>query len=173
MSDPLLRADQSVRSDQLDPASFVLPPVFDRRSALSPSWYRHETEAANIEAKFDYSLGSRWTSVTQANYSRVERHGGYVDLFYIQPNGDIGYADLYQSRGEVFSTWAVQSYLAGKFDTGRVTHDLFAGGSYRSSAIKVPIGIGWKVWEASVLMLFQLAISSTQCSRLSGILGPS
>jgi len=138
MSDPLLRADQSSRADPLDPGSFIPPPKFDRRDALSPSWYRHKTEAYNLEAKFDYSLSEDWTSITQANYSRVERHGGYVDLFDIQPDGDIGYADLYQSRGEVFSTWALQSYLAGTFTTGNVHHDLFVGASYRQFRDKSP-----------------------------------
>ncbi|WXL24101.1 TonB-dependent siderophore receptor [Ectopseudomonas mendocina] len=131
MSDPILRADQSKRANPLDPSSYVRPPHVDRRDALSPSWYRHKTEAFNLEAKFDYLINDDWTSVTQANYSRVERHGGYVDLFDIQPNGDIGYADLYQSRGEVFSTWSLQTYLAGKISTGSIFHDLFFGTSYR------------------------------------------
>ncbi|GGO65319.1 TonB-dependent receptor [Bowmanella pacifica] len=138
MSDPLLRADQSGRADPLDPSSYVKPPRFDRRDALSPSWYRHKTDAYNIEAKLDYTLNDDWTSVTQANFSQVERHGGYVDLFDIQPNGDIGYADLYQSRGEVFTTWSLQSYLAGKFNTGELFHDLFVGASYRQFRDKSP-----------------------------------
>ena len=138
MADPLLRADQSGRANPLDPATFVLPPEVNRRDALSPSWYRHETEAYNLEAKLEYTLSQHWTSVTQANYSRVKRYGGYVDLFDIQPNGDIGYVDLYQSRNEVFSTWAVQSYLSGKFSTGDVFHDLFAGASYRQFHDKSP-----------------------------------
>jgi len=138
MSDPLLRADQSGRADRLDPASFILPPKVNRRHALSPSWYRHETEAYNLEAKFDYRLNDAWTSITQANYSQVERHGGYSDLFDIGPDGEIGYADLFQSRGEIFSTWAVQSYLAGKFTTGRVLHDVFVGASHRQFRDKSP-----------------------------------
>lgn len=138
MSDPLLRADQRGRADPLDPASYVLPPTFDRRDALSPGWYLHKTVAYNLEAKFDYTLSDNWTSVTQANYSRVTRHGGYVDLFDIQPNGDIGYADLYQSRGEVFTTWSLQSYLSGKFVTGSLGHDVFVGASYRQFRDKSP-----------------------------------
>ena len=138
MSDPLLRADQSGRADPLDPASFVLPPQFDRRDALSPAWYRHQTEAYNLEGKFTYQLGDGWTSVTQANHSRVQRHGGYVDLFDIRPDGAIGYADLYQSRGEVFSTWSLQSYLAGKFVGAGLLHDFFAGASYRQFRDKSP-----------------------------------
>ncbi len=138
MSDPLLRADQSDRADPLNPASYVLPPEFDRRDALSPSWYRHKTEAYNLEAKFDYTLSDDWTSVTQANWSQVKRHGGYVDLFDIQPNGDIGYADLYQSRGEVFTTWSLQSYLSGQITTGTLFHDLFVGASYRQFRDKSP-----------------------------------
>lgn len=138
MSDPLLRADQSGRADPLDPSSYVRPPRFDRRDALSPSWYRHKTEAYNLEAKFDYSLNDDWTSITQGNYSRVERHGGYADLFNIQPNGDIGDASLYLSRGEVFSTWSVQSYLAGKVMSGETFHDLFVGASYRQFHDKSP-----------------------------------
>lgn len=138
MSDPLLRADQSVRPDPLNPDTYILPPEIDRRDALSPSWYRHKTEAYNVDVKFDYTLNEHWTSITQMNYSQVTRHGGYVDLFNIQPNGGIGYSDLYQSRGEVFSTWSVQSYLAGKFSTGTIKHDLFAGVSHRQFKDKSP-----------------------------------
>jgi iron complex outermembrane receptor protein len=138
MSDPLLRADQSGRANPLDPSSYLLPSRVDRRNALSPSWYRHTTDASNLEAKFDYTIDKNWTSITQANYSRVERHGGYNDLFDIQPNGDIGRADLYQSRGEVFSTWSIQSYLSGKFVTGNLHHDLFVGASYRQFRDKSP-----------------------------------
>jgi len=150
MSDPLLRADQSGRADPLDPSSFILPPEIDRRHALSPSWYRHETEAYNLEAKFDYRLTDTWVSVTQANYSRVERHGGYSDLFDIAPDGGIGYADLFQSRGEVFSTWAVQSYLAGKFTAGRVLHDVFVGASHRKFRDKSPF---WDFVESTGALL--------------------
>jgi iron complex outermembrane recepter protein len=78
MSDPLLRADQSGRADPLDPATYVLPPVVDRRAALSPSWYRHETEGANLEMKLESRVSDEWTMISQANYSRVERHGGYA-----------------------------------------------------------------------------------------------
>ncbi|OLU23283.1 hypothetical protein BVH03_24010 [Pseudomonas sp. PA15(2017)] len=138
MSDPLLRADQTQRADALNPSSYVLPPKIDRRDALAPSWYRHKTEAYNLEAKFDYSVSDDWTSITQANYSRVDRHGGYADLFDIQPNGDIGHAGLYQSRGEEFSTWALQSYLAGKLATGTLGHDLFVGAAYRQFRDKSP-----------------------------------
>ncbi len=138
MSDPLLRADQSSRLDPLEPSTFILPPQINRRDALSPSWYRHKTEAYNIEAKFDYKLNENWTSITQANFSQVTRHGGYADFFSIHPNGDIGYADLYQSRGEVFSTWSVQSHVAGKFATGAIKHDLFAGLGYRQFRDKSP-----------------------------------
>lgn len=138
MADPLLRADQSARENALDPSTYVLPPRVDRRDALSPSWYRHKTEAANMDLKFDYSLDNHWTSITQANYSRVERHGGYVDLFDIQTNGDIGYVDLYNSRGEVFSTGSLQSYLAGKFTAGSVFHDVFVGASHRQFRDKSP-----------------------------------
>lgn len=146
MSDPLLRADQTQRNNMLDPASYVRPPKFDRRDALSPSWYRHKTEAYNLEAKFDYAIGDDWTSVTQSNYSQVKRHGGYADLFDIQPNGDIGYADLYQSRGEEFSTWSLQSYLAGKTATGALLHDLFVGASYRQFRDRSPF---WDFVESS------------------------
>ncbi|MGO3109529.1 MAG: TonB-dependent receptor [Sphingobacterium sp.] len=138
MSDPLLRADQSSRPDPLDPSTYILPPEVNRRHALSPSWYRHKTEAYNVEAKFDYKLSENWTSITQANYSRVNRHGGYADFFDIQPNGEIGYADLYQSRGEVFSTWSAQSYIAGKFATGALNHDLFAGIGYKQFSDESP-----------------------------------
>lgn len=144
MSDPLLRADQSKRTDN-DPASYVRPPRFDRRDALSPSWYRHKTEAYNLEAKLDYNLDEDWTSVTQGNYSQVERHGGYADLYAIQPNGDIGSAALYQSRGEVFSTWSLQSYLAGKVMTGDIFHELFVGASYRQFRDKSPF---WDLVES-------------------------
>ncbi len=138
LADPLLRADQSGRANPLDPSSYVLPPRVNRRDALSPSWFRHKTEGQNIDAKFEYNLNDSWTSVTQANYSRVERHGGFNDLFDIQPNGDIGYADYYVSRGEVFSTWSLQSYLAGKFLTGDVLHDVFFGASHKQFKDRSP-----------------------------------
>ncbi|MDJ0275270.1 TonB-dependent siderophore receptor [Sphingomonas sp. 2R-10] len=138
MSDPLLRADQSPRADPLDPATYILPPRIDRRDSLSPSWYRHRTEAYNVEGKFDYDLGGGWTSITQANYSQVNRHGGYMDLFDIRADGAIGRASLYQSRGEVFTTWSVQSYLLGRFDIGPVSHQIFAGASHRQFRDKSP-----------------------------------
>lgn len=131
VADPLLRADQSGCANPLDAASYVRPPKIDRRDLLTGSWFRHQTEGANLDAKFEYTLDDNWTAVTQANYSRAERHGGYNDLFDIQPNGDIGRADYYQSRGEVFSTWSLQSYLAGKFATGNIYHDVFFGSSYK------------------------------------------
>ncbi|MET0356050.1 MAG: TonB-dependent siderophore receptor [Cellvibrio sp.] len=128
-ADPLLRADQSSRDDSLDPDSFILPPKIDRRDLLTGSWYRHNTEGKNIEAKLEVSLADDWTWISQANYSQVKRNGGYTDLFNIQPNGDIGYADLYNSRGETFTTASMQTYLAGKFSTGAVKHDVFMGAS--------------------------------------------
>lgn len=138
MSDPLLRADQSNRINPMDPSFYILPPQINRRDALSPSWYRHNTEAYNIEAKHDFIFNEHWTSITQANYSQVNRDGGYVDLFDIQQDGEIGYADLYMSRGEVFSTWSLQSYLAGKVSTANILHDLFIGASYRQFRDKSP-----------------------------------
>ncbi|HBO0525155.1 TPA: TonB-dependent siderophore receptor [Pseudomonas aeruginosa] len=138
LADPLLRADQSGRADPLDPSSYVLPPRVDQRAALAPSWFRHKTEGQNIDAKFEYTLSPRWTSVTQANFSRVKRDGGFNDLFDIQLNGDIGYADYYVSRGEVFSTWSLQSYLAGQFLAGDMLHDVFSGASHKQFRDRSP-----------------------------------
>ncbi|NBF01582.1 TonB-dependent siderophore receptor [Pseudomonas sp. Fl5BN2] len=138
VADPLLRADQSHRANPLDASSYVRPPRVNRRDLLTGSWFRHQTEGKNIDAKFEYSLDDNWTSITQANYSRVERHGGYNDLFDIQPNGDIGRADFYVSRGEVFSTWSLQSYLAGKFNTGTLYHDVFLGTGYKQFKDRSP-----------------------------------
>lgn len=138
VADPLLRADQRGRANPLDASSYVRPPKIDRRDLLTGSWFRHQTEGANLDAKLELELNDNWTSVTQANYSRVERHGGYNDLFNIQPNGDIGSADYYVSRGEVFSTWSLQSYLAGKFATGSLYHDVFFGSSYKQFKDRSP-----------------------------------
>ncbi|QIH05529.1 MULTISPECIES: TonB-dependent siderophore receptor [unclassified Pseudomonas] len=138
VADPLLRADQSHRANPLDASSYVRPPKINRRDLLTGSWFRHQTEGKNLDAKFEYTLSDNWTSITQANYSQVERHGGYNDLFNIQPNGDIGTADLYVSRGEVFSTWSLQSYLAGKFNTGSLYHDVFLGTGYKQFKDRSP-----------------------------------
>ncbi|WP_445116219.1 TonB-dependent siderophore receptor [Acinetobacter sp. WZC-1] len=138
ISDPLLRADQSGRADPLDPASYIRPPKVDRRDLLSPSWYRHKTEGLNADARLQIDLNDDWQSVTQANYSRAERHGGYNDLYNIQPNGDIGSAGYYQSRGEVFTAYTLQSYLAGKLNTGVVKHDVFLGAAFKRQGDRSP-----------------------------------
>jgi iron complex outermembrane recepter protein len=138
VADPLLRADQSTRANPLDPDTYILPPRIDPRDLLTGGWYRHQTENINFDGKFELTLSEGWISVTQANYSRVERHGGYTDLFDIQPNGDIGFGDLALSRGEVFDTATVQSYGSGKFQTGRIKHDFFFGAAHRAFGDRSP-----------------------------------
>ncbi len=146
ISDPLLRADQSGRANPLDPASYVLPPKIDRRDLLTASWFRHHTEGYNADAKLQIDLNEHWQSITQANYSRAERHGGYNDLYGIQPNGDIGYAAYAQSRGEVFSSYSLQSYLAGQFHTAGIKHDVFFGASYKQQGDRSPF---WDIVESN------------------------
>jgi len=131
VSDPLLRADQSGRADPLDPSSFILPPRINRRDLLAPSWWRYNTEVANFDAKLEYRLAPDWVSVTQLAYSHLDGGEIFTDYFDIQPNGDIGYSDLYAFREEKFSNRAVQSHLSGKFYTGSVHHDLFIGAASR------------------------------------------
>ncbi|MEN5266301.1 TonB-dependent siderophore receptor [Stenotrophomonas sp. TWI587] len=138
LADPLLRADQSGRADPLDPSSYVLPPKVNRRDALTPSWFRHKTEGVNVDAKLEHAINDRWTFIAQANHSRSKRNGGFNDLFDIQPNGDIGYADYYVSRGEVFTVASVQSYLSGRFSTGPLSHDLFVGAAHKYFKDKSP-----------------------------------
>ncbi len=145
VSDPLLRADQSHRTNQLDPSSYVLPPKIDRRDLLTASWFRHETEGLNTDAKLQIDLNDDWKSITQANYSRVKRHGGFNDLYDIQPNGDIQYAAYAVSRGEVFDSYSIQSYLSGKLDTGQIKHDLFFGASYKRQSDRSPF---WDIVES-------------------------
>jgi len=127
VADPLLRADQSGRADPLDPSSFVLPPRIDRRDLLAPSWWRYNTEVANFDAKLEYRINPDWVSVTQLAYAHLDGGEIFTDYFDIQPNGDIGYADLYAFREERFSNRALQSHLSGTFELGRVYHDLFMG----------------------------------------------
>ncbi len=138
VADPLLRADQSSRHDPFDPATYILPPRVDPRDLLTAGWYRHQTENFNVDGKLELALSEGWIAVTQANYSRVERHGGYTDLFDIQANGDIGFGDLAVSRGEIFSTATLQSYVSAKFAFGRIRHDLFFGASHRDFADRSP-----------------------------------
>ncbi|WP_332606143.1 TonB-dependent siderophore receptor [Acinetobacter sp. ESBL14] len=157
-SDPLLRADQSTRSDPLDPATFIRPPKIDRRDLLTASWYRHQTEGVNVDAKIEIDLNDAWQSITQANYSRAERHGGYTDLFDIQPNGDIGSAGYAQSRGEVFSAYSFQSYLTGKLETGDIEHDLFFGAAYKHHGDKSPF---WDIVESGdTLSVDQVSVAN-------------
>jgi len=127
VSDPLLRADQSSRADPLDPSSYILPPRINRRDLLAPSWWRYTTEVANLDAKLEYRLGADWVSVTQIAYSHLDGGEIFTDYFDIQPDGGIGYADLYAFREETLSNRAMQSYLSGKFNTGTIVHDLFMG----------------------------------------------
>jgi len=138
VSDPLLRADQSGRANPLDPSSYILPPRVDRRDLLAPSWWRYNTEVANFDAKLEYRLAPDWVSVTQLAYSHLDGGEIFTDYFDIQPNGDIGYADLYAFREEKFSNRAVQSHLSGKFYTGSVHHDLFMGAASREMRGNTP-----------------------------------
>jgi len=138
VSDPLLRADQSSRADPLDPSSYILPPRINRRDLLAPSWWRYNTEVANFDAKLEYRLAPDWVSVTQLAYSHLDGGEIFTDYFDIQPNGDIGYADLYAFREEKFSNRAVQSHLSGKFHTGSVHHDLFMGAASREMRGNTP-----------------------------------
>jgi iron complex outermembrane recepter protein len=138
VADPLLRANQSGRIDPLDPATFVLPPRINRRDLLTGGWYRHKTENYNFDARLEVDIADDWVWITQANFSEVERNGGYTDLFDIQPNGDIGFGDLYANRGELFTTYTVQGYIAGKVSTGPINHDLFFGASNRTFHDKAP-----------------------------------
>ncbi len=145
VSDPLLRADQSKRTNGLDPSTYVLPPKIDRRDLLTASWFRHKTEGLNADAKLQIDLSDDWKSITQANYSRVERNGGFNDLYDIQPNGDIHYASYALSRGEVFTSYSFQSYLSGKLDTGQIQHDLFFGASFKRQTDSSPF---WDIVES-------------------------
>lgn len=138
IADPLLVADQSGRTNPNDPSTYLLPPKIDRRDLLTGSWFRHKTEAFNTDAKFQFDLSDNWKSITQANYSRVERNGGYQDLKNIKQNGDIGQAAYSVSRGEIFTAYSLQSYLAGKIETGVLQHDLFFGAAYKRHGDKSP-----------------------------------
>jgi len=139
MADPLLRADQSGRADPLNPNSYVLPPQVNRRHALSPSWFRHGIEASNLDAKLEYTLNESWTAVGQWNFSRVKHDAAYSDLFDIQSNGDIGYADLAIRRNSRYDSWTAQSYLSGMFETGVVLHEVFVGASHHMNHDRSPL----------------------------------
>ncbi|MDO4724795.1 MAG: TonB-dependent siderophore receptor, partial [Comamonadaceae bacterium] len=129
---------KSVVADPLNPASFVLPPRIDRRALLAPAWWRYQTRVANLDARLEYALDGGWVSVTQLAASRL--HGGeiFTDYFDIQPNGDIGYADLYAFRQERFANRAWQTHLAGSFTLGRVRHELFVGAAWRGLRGETP-----------------------------------
>lgn len=139
VADPLLRADQSSRADPLDPASYVLPPRIDRRDLLAPSWYRYKTDAYNLDARFEAALADGWFAIVQANLSRNERQGAFTDYFSIQPNGDIGFADLYLDPGAVHRVSSMQAYVSGKFSTGGIGHELFVGASHKLYKIEQPV----------------------------------
>jgi len=145
MTDPLLRADQSSRSDPLNPSSYILPPEVNRRHALSPSWFRHGIEASNVDAKLEYTLNERWTAVGQWNFSRVKHDAAYNDLFDIQTNGDIGYAALAIRRASRYDSWTGQIYLTGALETGPVLHEVFFGASHHMNHDRSPL---WDVDES-------------------------
>lgn len=139
VADPLLRADQSGRIDPLNPASYILPPRIDRRDLLAPSWYRYDTRAYNFDARLEAKLGDGWFAIVQANRSRNKRQGAFTDYFSIQPNGDIGFADLYLDPGATFTVTSFQAYVSGKFATGGIGHELFVGVSHKLNRIGQPV----------------------------------
>ena len=145
MADPLLRADQSRRTDPFDPATYVLPPRVNRRDALSPSWFHHSIEATNADAKLEHALNSRWTAIVQGNFSRVRHEAAYNDLFDIQPNGDIGSAALAIRRGSRYDSWSIQSYLSGVVQAGDLLHEVFFGASHHMNHDRAPV---WDINES-------------------------
>jgi iron complex outermembrane receptor protein len=138
VADPLLRADQSGRADPLDPASYITPPRIDRRDLLAPSWYRYKTEAFNLDARFEAKIADGWTGIVQANRSQSTRDGAFTDYFDIQPDGTIGYADLFFDPGARFRVTSVQAYMSGKFQTGGIGHEMFVGASHKIQANRWP-----------------------------------
>ncbi len=132
IADPLLRADQSARVDPLDPSTFIEPPHVDRRDLLSPSWFRYETDARNLDAKLDMKLREGWFAVLQGNYSENTRDQAFQDLFDIAPNGDIGAGSaLFYTPGQRYAVSTVQGFIGGKFQTGSLGHDIFTGAAYK------------------------------------------
>lgn len=138
VADPLLRADQSSRGDPLDPASFITPPRIDRRDLLAPSWYRYVTEAFNFDGRLEAKIAGGWTGIVQANRSQSTRKGAFTDYFDIQPDGTIGYADLFYDPSARFRVTSVQTYLSGKFQTGGIGHEMFIGASHKLQANRWP-----------------------------------
>jgi len=145
MADPLLRADQSSRTDPLNPATYILPPKINRRHALSPSWFHHGIEASNLDVKLEYTLSEDWTAVGQWNFSRVKHDAAYNDVFDIQPDGNIGYAALAIRRSSRYDSWTGQTYLTGTLETGRLLHEVFVGGSHHMNHDRSPL---WDVDES-------------------------
>jgi len=163
MTDPLLRADQSSRSDPLNPSSYILPPEVNRRHALSPSWFRHGIEASNVDAKLEYTLNERWTAVGQWNFSRVKHDAAYNDLFDIQTNGDIGYAALAIRRASRYDSWTGQIYLTGALETGPVLHEVFFGASHHMNHDRSPL------WDVQAERVFTISVRGPLCSQSPSI----
>jgi iron complex outermembrane receptor protein len=132
IADPLLRADQGSRPDQLDPDTFIEPPEVDRRDLLSPSWFRYSTDARNIDAKLDIKLSGDWFAVVQGNYSENTRDQAFQDLFDIGPDGSIGAGSaLFYTPGQRYAVSTVQGFIGGKFSTGSLGHDIFTGVAHK------------------------------------------
>jgi iron complex outermembrane receptor protein len=89
--------------------------------------------------------------VVQANRSRNVRDASFQDLFDIQPDGTVGFGAIFFSPDERLTVTSAQAYVGGKFATGAVRHDIFAGVAHKRFKDRLNVGAYPEVSVGSVL----------------------
>jgi len=107
----------------------TLPRIPDPRNRIAPDWANYDAKGQNVQLRNDFALTDNWVWTVEAGRSELERDRNFSRMRNYDVTTGEGILDIFRTRNQKFINRNVRTELAGRFETGPVTHDFTFGHS--------------------------------------------
>ena len=107
---------------------------------LAQPWSSHETDTLTVGTGLDYRINSHWKTSFNYRFARQNRLNADSFLWVTDDAGN--FADTNYRWKTAYYYQAYDAMVQGKFQTGRLTHDIVAGMGYQSQVQELDSGPG-------------------------------
>ncbi len=115
-----------------------VPRIPDPEKLIAPDWANYDARARNVQVRSDFAINDSWIWTVEAGRAWLERDRNFSQLQNYNLATGEGDLRISRSKGQEYENRNARTELAGRFETGTLTHDATFG--YAQNTLRQTVG---------------------------------
>ncbi|HJV24946.1 MAG TPA: TonB-dependent siderophore receptor [Aromatoleum sp.] len=105
----------------------TLPRIPNPRNLIAPDWANYDAKAQNVQVRSDFALNDSWIWTVEAGHAELQRDRNFSQMENYNVATGEGTLRISRIKGQEYENRNLRTELAGRVETGAVSHDLTFG----------------------------------------------